>query len=244
MPLQVFDRINNISSQSDIKLRSMPIDRYFGEMHLTAEQKRERIALANDLEDAMLFFFSLLLLVHEYSYMQAISTIDTKQQLRDRVYEVVGKHTQITDEMQEYLDEFIEDVNDTTTEHLIVLLALTDKTSYVPEQDKEKKSEKRKSEEFYLSDDRARLLGEEESNTIFNAVDFWKAKRLGYKYKTWITMRDSRVRHTHALVDDRTIPIDDLFLVGNSYMRFCRDDYYGASPREIIGCRCSIRYSK
>lgn len=234
MSLQVFDRINSVNSP---KLRSMDIKKYFSEMQLSNTQKKERIALAEELEDVMLFFFSLVLLIDEFSYMQAISTVDAKQQLKDRVYGVVEKYTQITDEVREFLDEFVDEVNDTTTEHLVVLLALMRNRESAD-------SEKRKSEEFYLSDDRARLLGEEESNTIFNAVDFAKAKKLGYKYKTWITMRDNRVRHTHALVDDRTIPIDDLFLVGNSYMRFCRDDYYGASPREIIGCRCSIRYSK
>lgn len=234
MSLQVFDRINSVNSP---KLRSMDIKKYFSEMQLSNTQKKERIALAEELEDVMLFFFSLVLLIDEFSYMQAISTVDVKQQLKDRVYGVVEKYTQITDEVREFLDEFVDEVNDTTTEHLVVLLALMRNRESA-------ESDKRKSEEFYLSDDRARLLGEEESNTIFNAVDFAKAKKLGYKYKTWITMRDNRVRHTHALVDDRTIPIDDLFLVGNSYMRFCRDDYYGASPREIIGCRCSIRYSK
>lgn len=234
MSLQVFDRINSVNSP---KLRSMDIKKYFSEMQLSNTQKKERIALAEELEDVMLFFFSLVLLIDEFSYMQAISTVDVKQQLKDRVYGVVEKYTQITDEVREFLDEFVDEVNDTTTEHLVVLLALMRNRESAD-------SDKRKSEEFYLSDDRARLLGEEESNTIFNAVDFAKAKKLGYKYKTWITMRDNRVRHTHALVDDRTIPIDDLFLVGNSYMRFCRDDYYGASPREIIGCRCSIRYSK
>lgn len=233
MPLQVFDRINDINAP---KLRSMSIDKYFSEIKLTAEQKRERIALAEDLEDAMLFFFSLVLLINQFSYMQAISTVDAKQQLRDRVYEVVSRHTEITAEMREFLDDFIEDVNDTTTEHLIVLLALMGEQEPDPE--------KRESEEFYLSDDRARLLGEEESNTIFNAVDFAKAKRFGFKYKTWITMRDNRVRHTHERVDDKTIPIDELFLVGNSYFRYPRDMKFSPSMREIVNCRCSIRYTK
>lgn len=231
MPLQVFDRINNIDAP---KLRSMPIDQYFNEMKLTAEQKKERIALAEDLEDAMLFFFSLVILLNEYSYMQAISTADAKQQLRDRVYQVVERHTEITDEMREFLDEFIEDVNDTTTEYLIVLTAFMG--------NREQDTQKKETAEFYLSDDRARLLGEEEANTIFNNVDFYKAKRLGMKYKTWITMRDNRVRHTHERVDDRTIPIDDLFLVGNSFMRFPRDPR--GQMKEIASCRCTLKYSK
>ena len=232
---QSFDRINDINTP---KMTVMSIEKYFGEMKLSQAQKKERIALANDLEDVMMVFFSLLLLINEFGYMSAISAVDAKKQLSDRVYETVGKHTKITDEMKEFLDQFIDDVNDTTTEHLAILAALT----AIDEPDNQTQ-EKEKFEEHYVSEDRARLLAEEESNTLFNLADFEKAKRLGYKYKTWVTMRDNKVRHTHAMVDDATIPIDEFFVVGNTLLRFPRDVEIG-NMREIAGCRCSVVYSK
>lgn len=243
--LQVFDRLNTRGTDKSsgdvgqVVIRSLPIKRYFNEMQLTPQQKKERINLANDIEDAMLFFFSLVLLQREYSYMAGVSAVDIKEQFRKRIEDTVGKHTELTNEIRQCINEYVDDVTESTTEHLEILLALMgdgedniDKST----------ADKRKSEEFYLSDDRARLLGEEESNTIFNIVDFNKAKRLGYKRKEWVSMKDNRVRLTHQEVDSRILPIDDLFVVGNSVMRYPRDLMYSPNPKEYVMCRCTIKY--
>lgn len=231
--IQTFDELNALRKNGiDIGIWSMPINRYFNEMHLTREQKRERIALAEDLEDAVLFFFSLVLLQSQYSYLAAMDSVDAKEQFRQKITEAIGQHTEINDDVRYEINEYVDDVYDTTTEHLIILNALA-------EDAEEKEREK---ERHYISEDRARLLAEEESNTLFNCTDFYKARELGYKYKTWITMRDNRVRETHARVDDKTIPINDYFLVGNSLMLYPRQ--VGVSARETVGCRCSLRYTK
>lgn len=237
--LQIFDRLNVANTGSEaVAIRSMPIKRYFGEMRLTKRQKTERINLANDIEDAMLFFFSLVILQRELAFMAGISAVDIKEQFRTRMEETVSKHTELTADIRQHINEYVDDVTKSTTEHLEILLALMEDA----EPETKKNTEKRKAEEFYLSDDRARLLGEEESNTIFNMSDFEKAKLLGYKHKTWLTMRDSRVRKTHVPLDDKTISIDEFFIVGESLMRYPRDEF--GSDKETIGCRCSIRYSK
>lgn len=231
--IQTFDELNALRKKGiDIGVWSMPINRYFNEMHLTREQKRERIALAEDLEDAVLFFFSLVLLQSQYSYLAAMDSADAKEQFRQKITEAIGQHTEINDDVRYEINEYVDDVYDTTTEHLIILNALS-------EDAEEKEREK---ERHYISEDRARLLAEEESNTIFNGSDFHKALRLGYKYKTWITMRDNRVRRTHERVDDKTIPINDYFMVGKSLMRYPRDPM--GRPEEVIACRCSVKYTK
>ena len=222
---------------SSATIRSMPIKSYFDEMLLTKQQKAERISLANDIEDAMLFFFSLVILQREYAYLAGISVIDVKEQFRSRMHEVVERHAELTPELISHIDECVDDIVQITTEHVEILLALMDDS-----EDSIHLESAKKTEEYYLSDDRARLFGEEESNTIFNNVDYWKAKRLGRTKKTWVTMRDSRVRVTHQEIEDKTIPIDELFLVGNSFMRYPRDTKYGANIREILGCRCSCVY--
>lgn len=231
MPLQVFDRINDINAP---KLRSMSFEKYFGEMKLTKEQKKERIALAEDIEDVMLFFFYLVLLQSQYSYMAAITSLDVKQQLSDRLYDAVAKHTEINSDMQSHIDDFVDETNRVTIEHLMILNALSE----------DAKPEKRKTEEYYLSDDRARFIAEEESNSIFNSADYYKAKQLSYKTKTWHTMRDRFVRKSHERVEGKTIPIDELFMVGNSFMRFARDTKYNPSAKETVGCRCIVTYNK
>ena len=231
--LQVFDRLN---SAETAKIRSMPYDTYFGDMSfLTKEEKEERIALARDLEDAMMFLFYLVISQSDYSYMAAISSVEIKDAFRQRVMDTIANHAEISEDLRLQISQFVDDTCDTTFEHLIIISKLLES----PEQD----AEELETEEFYLSDDRARLLAEEESNSVFNYGDYNKAVMLGYRTKTWLTMNDAFVRKTHVPLNGKTIPITELFMVGNSMMRFPRDDEYGAGMKEIARCRCICRYN-
>ena len=238
--LQVFDRINRIDSEGKAiyKLRSMPYEDYFGEMDfLTEEEQKERISLAKDLEDAMMFLFFMVISESQYAYMAAISSAEVKGTFRQRIIDIVSRHTEISNEMLSQINQFVDDATDTTYEHLIILSALMDRSTA------EIDSDKQESEEYYLSDDRARLLAEEESNSLFNYKDFGMALSLGYSTKTWVTMNDGRVRRTHIPLHEKTIPTDELFQVGDSFMRFPRDAEIGASMKEISKCRCGVKYN-
>lgn len=239
--IQTFDDLNNLLGAS---IRSLPFEKYFGDMRLTKEQKKERIELAKDIEDAVMFFLSMVVLQSEYAYMAAISSAEAKDAFRERMDEVIARHTEVGDDIRQRMLEFVDDVTDTTTEHLIVLTQLLAEEEPKTEPEKQAHENEKQSEQFYLSEDRARLLAEEESNTIFNITDYNKAKQAGYKYKEWITMRDPFVRDTHMRIDGKIIPIDDLFLVGESLMRFPRDTSLGAHPKEIIRCRCVMKFHK
>lgn len=96
---------------------------------------------------------------------------------------------------------------------------------------------------YTYSDSRKRKIVETETNVLYNYRDFQKAKADGKTMKTWITMRDERVRLSHFYADNVAIPIDELFTVGSSLMAFPGDTSHGASADEIINCRCSIKYS-
>ena len=64
------------------------------------------------------------------------------------------------------------------------------------------------------------------------------AKYLGNKMsKIWITAGDNRVRHSHAMLDGKEIPLDGTFDNGCKRPR----DPNGA-PEEICNCRCSLKY--
>ena len=98
-------------------------------------------------------------------------------------------------------------------------------------------------EEYYTSQDRAMLNSENEANVIGN---YWKqvqAVKSGKKYKTWITMADDKVRHSHDEIDRTMIGIFDLFHVGNSVMSYPKDTTYNPEEKEIINCRCVVHYS-
>ena len=64
------------------------------------------------------------------------------------------------------------------------------------------------------------------------------AKYLGNKMtKIWITAGDNRVRHSHAMLDGKEIPLDRTFDNGCKRPR----DPNG-TPAEICNCRCSLKY--
>lgn len=238
--LQVFDRINVLNGP---KLRSMDFKKYFGEMGLTEEQKEERISLAEDLERDMLYFFYLMIAQYQYE-----TELDVNREMNSRLRDTIGRHMEISDRLDGHITEIVDDIERVTAEHLAVLVVLTDEVNrdiaYESEEqsreaeDREKKLE---AEEYWLSDDRARFIAEEESNTAYNDSDFEEASE-NYSTKTWHTMLDAFVRKDHRKMEGVTIPIDELFMVGDSFLLYPRDTSHGASLRQIAGCRCWLTY--
>ena len=117
---------------------------------------------------------------------------------------------------EEYIEKTTEDIIDTTFKYL-------------------------DDAEFFLSENRAILIAQNEANTVMNGADFFYAKKSGKTHKQWIAERDNRTRETHLLVDGTFIPIDEKFEVGNDLMRFPHD--YTASAENVVNCRCSCIYS-
>jgi len=98
--------------------------------------------------------------------------------------------------------------------------------------------------EYFKSDERALLIGETETNMIGNDDSLMTAIAEGKKWKTWITMRDKRVRETHTQVDGVMIPIDEFFQVGDAQMLYpCDIENAYDSPDETQNCRCVLEYS-
>lgn len=99
-------------------------------------------------------------------------------------------------------------------------------------------------EEYFTSIERAANVAANESNTVINHKELEDAKILGFTKKRWRTELDERVRETHQEMEGMTIPIDDLFVVGNSLMEMPHDSTHGAEASEICNCRCSLEYVK
>lgn len=195
--------------------RSIPYDTYFGEMDLTDEQKDRRIETAKKIETVMLFAFALYMLYKRYN-----RSFDEKarQTIKDRYKdEIQGLDVVVDDYINQFISDDVDSIIDTT--------------------------EKNPDNEFNLSDDRAMLIAENDANSILNYDELAQAIKQGKTKKTWITMQDKHVRHTHRTVDNKTIRITDVFSVGNSLMMFPKDESMGADMEEISNCRCSIKYS-
>lgn len=62
---------------------------------------------------------------------------------------------------------------------------------------------------------------------------------LGMK-KIWLAVDDSRTRPEHNAVDDKTIDMDEDFIVGGARMSRPSDPRGGAS--QVINCRCALGY--
>ena len=60
-------------------------------------------------------------------------------------------------------------------------------------------------------------------------------------YKTWHTMKDDKVRDTHAYLEEECIPLDDYFYTWDGD----KAKYPGGfeKPENCINCRCILTYS-
>lgn len=195
--------------------RSIPYREYFDVMNLTEQQKKDRIAFAERLEDELFYIFLL------FSTLKDYSVTDDKiivRQLTQAYLDVVSSFAIPQDDyILEIASLFAVDFVRATLKHI--------------------------EDAWYTSQDRVMYNAENEANTVLNYKDYIDATKK-YKYKTWITENDSRVRETHIPLEGETIPINDLFVVGDALMRYPKDLEYAAdSPEEVVGCRCSIKYS-
>ena len=192
-------------------------DEWFGAMKgLTDRQRKDRIRFAQEWEDEVIAILILLKLYDEYG----MKIDDLKARMLREVRSLVEKVVTVNSEIIEYLEDYVRRFFEVTFRHL--------------------------QDPYYTSDDRARDNGNQEASTIYNRKEYEEAKANGAKFKTWHTMLDDRVRDSHTEMEGETIQMDDLFLVGPSMseMRFPRDWSHGASPEEIINCRCWLTYSR
>jgi hypothetical protein len=103
---------------------------------------------------------------------------------------------------------------------------------------------------------RRRYIAEQEANTAYNAGVYLSATNAMRQQsgaeggnepssvqmmKTWITSRDSKVRHEHQLLQGKTIPYNKGFKVDGHVLRFPGDPL--APPHLTINCRCKLRWS-
>lgn len=204
MPIAKIDNIN--------KLRSIPYNKYFGEMQLNNQQKAERIALAEDIEDLMLVLFVLL---PKY--------IDDIERLKESIYidliKTVSERVVVDETIDKHLKDTFSEIIDTTLKN-------------------------QNKNEYWLSQDRAMVIAENESNTVFNHSDYVTAIENGFTKKRWLTELDEKVRESHIVLESETIDIDDVFVVGNSLMKYPHDTSLSPDLSEIIGCRCVCEYIK
>lgn len=188
-------------------------ENYYSVMDIDEEQKKKRE------EDAWDLFELFMLLFYYFEEAQNNEVEDYSfilPRFQIDLQEVVSNITEVDDYLINYFAILALAVFTTTVEHI--------------------------DEKYYLSEDRAVNLALNESLSINNHLELEQAKKDGYTTKTWRTELDNRVRPTHAVMEGETIPIDALFVVGNSLLEMPHDITHGADASEISGCRCWLEY--
>lgn len=222
--VQSFDKINII------KRRSLPYYEYFGDMELTKEQRHKREALALTIEEVIMIFFNLVEVSRD---MNILNEVRVKQELMTSLYEVVDAgYFENEEQLDKYIVDFVNETYRSTIENLDKYPNDYDYTGNSP---------------YWISEDRAQFVAENEANTLYNSADFIEAKKQGKTHKIWITYQDDRVRPTHIEVEGARIPIDSYFDVGMAHMLYPKDVTSEFStgaehPEETVNCRCSISY--
>lgn len=194
--------------------RSEDYDKYFSGMGLTAEQKKKRIELSEKFEEE---FWSVLVFLYALLPYGLLDAETAKSRFLEAYMAAVILLIEPDEYIMQYAEEFAAEVAQSTVDH-------TD-------------------DPYYFSLDRAMYLSENESEGALNHDDFKKALLSGKKYKRWVSMKDKRVRETHSIVDEDVKLIQEPFLVGDSLLMYPKDTSLGASPEEIVNCRCIVKYS-
>lgn len=191
------------------------LKRFFSAMEISEDEKKKRTDLAYLLYDAIYFTFAL---------------IKVEKDIEERNF---TKNALVIDQYRETLQHRIEDA----------LEGIPHEDDYVPRlvNDIMETTDRHPDDPYYLSQDRALLIAQNEANTAYNYYDYVNAKADGKEYKTWVTEGDERVREAHVEVDMVRIPIDDMFRVGNDEMRYPHDFMYG-SAENLVNCRCTCIY--
>jgi hypothetical protein len=205
-----FDELNALYDDERDPM-SMDYDEYFDDMDLTDVQKMERKDSAQELEEV---FRDLLALIFYFyvdgAYDYAEAIMTAQEAYGDALYGI---------EVSEYFRN---------THIPVTVSGIVNTMLAHPENP------------FNFSIDRAKLIAENEANSIWNDAEYEEALKSGKKYKTWHTIIDKRTRATHREINGKTIPIREYFIVGNSLMMFPKDS--SASDEEVVNCRCSLTY--
>lgn len=211
----MIDELNNlVPYENKIIDLNKWLDDFYEVMDIDEEQKEKRKNLAHLIRESFLFLYSVLRVMAEnnsYDYNIALSAF------RSEFRSAIDNYVRIDLFMENYIQTFTRDYLDTTINHLS-----QDDAS------------------FFFSEDRATIGGANESNTVIGYGELEDAIDEGYEKKRWKTERDSRVRSTHRELEGVTIPIDDYFDVGGSYMLYPGDPE--GDPKETANCRCVLEY--
>lgn len=191
------------------------IEQYFRPMQISEEQKDERKKASRDFREFLLFLFVLLATQEEYS---RVDWDYFEAQFVAEFERNALNYARNTVLMQDFIRQKAAEFTRITREHY-------------------------GEDSYWVSDERATYEAVNDANAVLGYEELEEAKESGYRYKTWKTERDNRVRKDHIPMDGKKIPIDRYFVFPDCAMLMPHDDVNG-TPKQTENCRCSLSYSK
>ena len=211
-----FDELNKLyATERARNLRSMPFERYFGEMDLSQEQKDRRIDTAKDIKAFILIALAEMYLSRELGTLSTDATGYIRERYQTMLMRLGIPLTQ--DFEMTHADEAAINIVTSTMNH--------------------------SDDAYFFSEDRAQNIAENEANFIWNNSEYQDAILTGKTRKRWSAIMDRRTRDTHKEANGSVVFIDQPFVVGDSLLMYPGDASFGASDSELVGCRCSVIYT-
>mgnify|MGYP006951499732 CR=1 FL=1 len=155
------------------KIRSMPYNRFFGEMGITKKQKQERVEFSNKIDGSEYVYarYRLILIMKETGRVDARKAAE---QFETKLLKWIARYIDLDSETKAYISDFCLSTAQVTADHV--------------------------NEKYYVSEDRIRLVSENTALDFLNYKDFKEATR-SKTYKTWNTIIDGKERETHHKED-------------------------------------------
>lgn len=223
MATQQFDELNQ---------RREFIEKWYSVMNISEKDKKKRVDVALDYAEIMLLLFYMV------TDQIKINQPELEEILRERL--VILAERELKTENVAYINDWADE-----TSKRIVEETVRNYEEVIEKEDKsylnfDKYDVEIPAEEYWTSPFRATLLGIETASTVVNYKELVDAINEGKTRKTWMTEGDDKVRKTHDAVQGVDLPINEMFLVGNSYLMMPGDTLNGAELNEVLNCRCHL----
>ena len=209
LPVTSFDELNRLVKTK----KSMPYEKFFGEMELNKTEKSKRISLARIMEENFTYIMILLFTMQQYNFLNWNLA---ENEFIKKYLESIKNFVTLDSKFEQYVSTQANRITESTKENM--------------------------DNSYYFSLDRAKFIAENESNVARSYQCNQEAIQQNKTYKRWVSIMDEHTRPDHKEADGQIVKINDPFVVGDSLLNCPRDFSLGATPSEIINCRCSVIY--
>jgi HK97 family phage portal protein len=144
---------------------------------------------------------------------------------RDRIAQWIERHTA----------ELVRQIDDTTRQQIVEIIR-----TGIDEGLGAKEIAAMIRDQFaHMGKTRAQTIARTEGTYAVNWAQHHLYVEAGVDRHRWQSTLDARVRDIHAAAHGQEIEIDKPFLVGGEYLMYPGDTSLGASPHNVINCRCA-----